>query len=128
MPGRDPTVLIGTIFYRKQALVEDEKRGIFDTEEAERLIRQQEELSDVTGNPCMLDIEGSTAQSLERYIGFASEATDIPLLIGGPTPEVRQAGLRLARDTGISGRCVYNSLMPGCRKEEVEAIKDADVE
>ena len=128
VPGRDPTVLIGTIFYRKQALVEDEKRGIFDTEEAERLIRQQEELSDVTGNPCMLDIEGSTAQSLERYIGFASEATDVPLLIGGPTPEVRQAGLKLAWDTGLSGRCVYNSLMPGCRGEEVGAIKDADVE
>lgn len=128
VPGRDPTVLIGTIFYRKQALVEDEQKGLFDREKAEKLIRLQEEMSDITGNPCMLDIEGSTAQSLERFIGFAAETTDVPLLIGGPTPEVRQAGLRLARDLGLSSRCVYNSLMPGCGHDEIEAIKDAGLE
>ncbi len=64
VPGKDPTVLIGTIFYKREPLVQDEKKGLFDRDEAEKWIRRQEELSDVTGIPCMLDVEGSTAQSM----------------------------------------------------------------
>jgi len=121
-------VLIGTIFYRKQRIVQDEKRGLFDGEKAEKLIRRQEELSDITGNPCMLDVEGSTSQALERYIDFAADATDAPLLLGGPTFEVRRAGLKQVEEAGLAGRVVYNSLMPGCGAEEFRQIRDAGVE
>lgn len=127
IPGKDPTVLIGTIFYQKQKIVQDEQRGLFDKEQAEKLIRRQEELSDITGNPCMLDIEGSTAQALDKYIHFASESTDVPLMIGGPTPEVRQAGLNIVDEGGLADRIVYNSLMPGCGVDEIVKIKDAGV-
>jgi len=127
IPGKDPTVLIGTIFYRKQKLVQDERRGIFDRDQAEKLIRRQEELSDVTGNPCMLDVEGSTAQALEKYINFAAENTDVPLMIGGPTPEVRETGLNLVEEGGLADRVVYNSLMPGCGVDEIEKISEAGV-
>jgi tetrahydromethanopterin S-methyltransferase subunit H len=128
VPGRDPTVLIGTIFYRKQALVEDEKKGIFDKGQAEELIRCQEEMSDITGNPCMLDVEGSTTTAIKRYIEFASEATDVPLMVGGPTPEVREAGLRLVEEEGLADRVVYNSIMPGCGSEELAKIGATGVE
>lgn len=128
IPGRDPTVLIGTIFYRKQKIVQDEKRGLFDKGRAEKLIQSQEELSDITGNPCMLDVEGSTHKALERYIEFAAEATDAPLLMGGPTSEVRSTGLRRVKEAGLADRVVYNSLMPGCGAEEIEHIKDAGVD
>jgi tetrahydromethanopterin S-methyltransferase subunit H len=126
--GRDPTVLIGTLFYRKQALVQNEKKGKFDEEKAEELIRHQEELSDTTGNPCMLNIEGSTVQALEKYIDFAARTTESPLLIGGPTPGVRQAGLKIVKEQGLEGRTVYNSLMPGCGEKEIERIRDSGVE
>jgi len=128
LPGRDPTVLVGTIFYRKQALVEDERRGVFDREEAEILVKRQEELSDITGNPCMLDVEGSTVESMERYLDFAASVTDAPLMLGGPTPEVRGAGLKMAEEFGLADRVVYNSLMPGCGEEEIEIVKEAGVE
>jgi tetrahydromethanopterin S-methyltransferase subunit H len=127
IPGKDPTVLIGTIFYQKQKIVQNEQRGLFDKEQAEKLIRRQEELADITGNPCMLDIEGSTAQSLEKYIRFTAESTDVPLMIGGPTPDVRQAGLNVVDEGGLAGRVIYNSLMPGCSVDEIESIKDAGV-
>lgn len=128
IPGKDPTVLVGTIFYRKEPLVKDENRGIFDREEAEGHIRLQEELSDISGIPCMLDIEGSTAQALERYIDFAIEATGEPIMMGGPTPDVRLAGLRRAEEAGIQDRIIYNSLMPGCGSDEITAIKEAGVD
>jgi len=128
VPGKDPTVLIGTIFYQKQRIVQDEGKGVFDEEKAEAVIRRQDELSDVTGNPCMLDVEGATPQALERYIDFAADSTDAPLLIGGPTFEVRQAGLKRVEESGLTRRVVYNSLMPGCGAEELEQMRDTSVE
>jgi tetrahydromethanopterin S-methyltransferase subunit H len=128
VPGKDPTVLIGTIFYKREPLVQDEKKGLFDKKEAEKWIRRQEELSDVTGIPCMLDVEGSTAQSMERYIDFVAGITDVPMLLGGPTPEVREAGLKLVEEGGLEDRVVYNSLMPGCSEDEIETIKSSGVD
>ncbi len=128
LPGRDPTVLIGTIFYRKEALVKDERRGIFDREEAEGLVRRQEELSDITGNPSMLDVEGSTPESIERYLCFAASVTEAPLMLGGPTPEVRMAGIKMAVECGLTDRLVYNSLMPGCGEDEIELVRDSGVD
>jgi tetrahydromethanopterin S-methyltransferase subunit H len=125
--GKDPTVLVGTMFYRKQRLVEDEKEGTFDRDQAEGLIRLQEEMSDATGNPCMLDVEGSTAEALGKYIDFAAGATDSPLMIGGPTPEVRKAGLEIVSEMGLEDRVIYNSLMPGCDSAEIETIAEAGV-
>jgi len=127
VPGKDPTVLIGTIFHRRQRIVKDEEKGLFDGEEAEALIRRQDELSDITGNPCMLDVEGSTPQALERYIDFAADRTDAPFLMGGSTFEVRRAGLRRVEESGLSSWVVYNSLMPGCGAEELELIRDSGV-
>ena len=127
-PGKDPTVLVGTIFYKREKLVHDEDKGLFDKEKAEMWIRRQEELSDITGIPCMLDVEGSTVQSMERYIDFVAGITDVPLMIGGPTPEVRRAGLKIVEEGGLVDRVVYNSLMPGCGEDEVETIENSGVE
>lgn len=127
MPGRDATVLIGTIFYKKQSIIEDDKRGLFDEERAEELIKVQEEFSDKTGIPSMLDVEGATAEALRRYLEFASDATDAPLLLGGPTPEVRIRALKWVEEVGLIDRIVYNSLLPGCAKTELETLRDARV-
>ena len=60
--GQVPTVLIGSIFYNKHYIVKDEVKGEFDRQEAERLIKQQEEFSDKTGNPHMIDVVGATTR------------------------------------------------------------------
>ncbi|MGD2201235.1 MAG: tetrahydromethanopterin S-methyltransferase subunit H [Candidatus Bathyarchaeota archaeon] len=128
IPGKDPTVLVGTLFYKRQRLISDEERGIFDKEKAEALIRRQEELSEKTGVPSMLDIEGATAEAMERFIRFTIEITDLPLMLGGPTVEVRRASLAVIKEAGIEDRVIYNSLMPGCTEAEVEMIGEAGVE
>ena len=55
-PGELPATLIGSIFYQGHKIVEDPKKGIFDRVRAEELIEKQDEFSDLTGNPCMLDV------------------------------------------------------------------------
>ena len=127
-PGENPTVLIGSLFYRKSPLILDEYEGKFDKSRAEELLAIQDELSDITGNPAMLDIEGSTSSAVENYIDFVAERTDAPLLLGGPTPEMRTAILDIVKEGGLKDRVIYNSLMPGCSKEEVEAILEAGLD
>ena len=55
-PGEYPTVLAGSIFYGKEKIVTDPKAGVFDKDGAMKLIKQQEEMSDTTGNPLWLQI------------------------------------------------------------------------
>jgi len=128
MPGERPTVLVGTIFYHKERIMVNEQTGEFDREEAERLINLQQEFSDKTGNPCMLDVVGPTEVAIKKLISFVSELTETPFLIDSPSVKVKSAGVRYAKEVGLEKRVVYNSLMPESKPEEFEAIKASGVE
>jgi tetrahydromethanopterin S-methyltransferase subunit H len=39
LPGQQPTVLVGSIFYAKHSVVIDESKGEFDRERAEELLK-----------------------------------------------------------------------------------------
>ncbi len=126
-PGELPTVLCGSIFYHKHKIVEDPVRGIFDKREAERLINQQDEWSDRTGNPCMVDVVGETHQALIRYLDFVSGVTDAPMLLNGPTPEVRMRAAEFVVEVGLLERVVYTSINYTVRPEELEFIKEKGI-
>ena len=66
-PGEYPTVLAGTIFYGGHKIISDEKAGVFDKDAAEGLIKTMEEMSDVTGNPCVIQNFGATAEAMVKY-------------------------------------------------------------
>ncbi|NIN53076.1 MAG: tetrahydromethanopterin S-methyltransferase subunit H [Nitrososphaeria archaeon] len=127
LPGERPVGLVGSIFYHKHRIVRDAKKGEFDREEAERLIKLQEEFSDKTGNPCMLDVIGSTPEALSRYLDFTAGVTDVPLLLDGNTASIRIRTLDFIKDWGLSDRIVYNSLIPEFKREELDKIKEAGI-
>ena len=122
-PGKRPVCLIGTIFYAKEKLHLDEDKGDFERGEAERLISLQEEFSDKTGNPCMLDVVGSTAEALVRHVEFAASVTDMPLLVDGTTTDVRIEAVKRLSQLGLGKPLVYNSLTPDLKAEELDALK-----
>ncbi|MCU0961689.1 MAG: tetrahydromethanopterin S-methyltransferase subunit H [Pirellulaceae bacterium] len=126
-PGAQPTVLIGTIFYHRHDVVRNAERGEIDTAEAERRIRIQEDFSARTGNPCMLDVVGSSPEAIVRNLEFAAKTTDMPLLIDGTTADVRIAGLKYVAQAGLADRVVYNSIQPEITDDEFTAIQDAGV-
>ena len=126
-PRQAPTVLIGSIFYNRHYIVKDEIKGEFDREEAERLIKRQEEFSDKTGNPCMIDVVGSTPEALSRFLDFVSGVTQAPILLDGVSAGVRVAGLDYIKDSGLKDRVVYNSLLPEYKKEELEKIREVGI-
>lgn len=123
-PGERPTVLIGSIFYHKQKIVKDETKGEFDREKAEQLIKKQEEFSDKTGNPHMIDVVGSTAEAMRKFLDFVSSVTDIPILLDGVSAGVRIAGLDYVNECGLKNPIIYNSILPEYRKEEIDKIKE----
>ena len=127
-PGAQPTVLIGTCFYHKHDVVLDADRGEIDEAEAEKRIRLQEDFSQRTGNPCMLDVVGATPEAIVRNLEFAAKTTEMPLLVDGTTAAVRIAGLKYVAEAGIADRIVYNSIQPEITDDEWTALQDAGVE
>jgi len=123
-PGELPTVLIGSIFHEGHKIVKDRSSGLFDKKEAERLINIQEDMSEKTGVPCMLDVVGENPKALIRYIEFISDVTDSPFLINGPSASVRIEAANFVREIGLQERAIYNSINYTLDDWEIEAIKE----
>lgn len=123
MPGENPTVLAGTIFYSGDKIVENPHKGIFNRSEAETRIKTQEEMSDKTGNPALVHIFSESSDAAEEYIDFVSSVTDSPFLIDSTESDVRIRGLRHAQEVGLLDKVVYNSLNISVTSEEIESLK-----
>ncbi|MGQ9642079.1 MAG: tetrahydromethanopterin S-methyltransferase subunit H family protein [Candidatus Bathycorpusculaceae bacterium] len=126
-PGQLPIVLIGSIFYHKHKIVRDERKGEFDKEKAEELLKKEEEVSDKSGNPRIVDVCCSWPEALEKFLEIAANHIDGPFAIDGATADVRIAGAKYVGEVGLSERVVYNSLAPHAKEEEILAIKEAKI-
>jgi tetrahydromethanopterin S-methyltransferase subunit H len=126
-PGELPTVLIGSIFWLGQKMVQDANKGIFDAKQAENLINKMETLSDVTGVPFAFDIVGTTEEAFGKYIDFVAKHSEAPLMLDAMSPRTRMKAAGLAKDMGLQDRCLYNSVYKGVRDAELEILKDSGI-
>ena len=126
-PGQLPTVLIGSIFYDKHKIVKDPRKGLFDRGEAEALINKQEEMSDKTGNPHILDVVGSTPEAFTQYIEFVSKVTKNPFLVDSPHVSVRLKAMKHCVEVGLQDQAIYNSIDENIKPEERVSMKELGV-
>jgi tetrahydromethanopterin S-methyltransferase subunit H len=126
-PGQLPTVMIGSIFYHGDRVIDSEEEGTFDKEKAEEILRLEAEVSEKTGNPRIVDVCGAWPKAIVRFMDFVSDKIDGPFLIDGTTAEVRAAAARHVGEVGLSDRVVFNSISPEAKPEELEAIKDSKI-
>jgi tetrahydromethanopterin S-methyltransferase subunit H len=126
-PGQLPTVMIGSIFYHKHKIVKDERKGEFDKEKAEELLKEEEEISKKTGNPRIVDVCCSWPEAFGKFIDFVASTIKGPFTIDGATAEIRIAGVKYVKEAGLSDRVVYNSITPHVKEEEISAIKEAKI-
>lgn len=124
MPGEYPTALAGTIFYSGDKVVEDPELGKINRAGAEDLIVKQDEMSDITGNPALVQIYSSSHKAISTYIDFVSVVTDAPFLIGSTDPDVRITGLRYSEEVGLLDRVVYNSIGVSATQNELDALTE----
>lgn len=127
-PGEVPTVLIGSIYYIGHTKIDiDEEKGTFNKEKAEELIKNQEEQSDMTGNPGMLEVVGVRPDALIKEIDYTADVTDMPFLISSERPPVLMAGAKHVAEIGLQERVVYSSLLKGSSDEELEVVKNSGI-
>ena len=127
-PGEYPTVLAGTIFYGGHNIISDEKEGIFDKDAAEERIKTMEEMSDVTGNPCVVQTFGATPEAMVKYLEFVGDVCDKPFLIDSTAASAKIAGVEYVQDVGLCERAVYNSISMAAEAGEIEAVKNSDID
>jgi tetrahydromethanopterin S-methyltransferase subunit H len=127
-PGKRPAVLIGSIFYHGHKILENEITGEFNKKAAEELINLQDEFSEKTGNPCMIDVVAASQESMIKELEFVASTTTAPILIDSPSASIRLAGLRYAENAGLTDRIVYNSILPEAKQFELEEIKRSNLE
>lgn len=128
VPGRRPVVLVGTIFYHGHRIMKDENAGTFQETVAETLLKSQEEMSDRTGNPCMVDVVGASVSGMKKAVEFVADHTQAPIMVDSPSTEGKVAGLSYAKEQGILHRVICNSLNPHYKPEEATAIKSTGVD
>jgi tetrahydromethanopterin S-methyltransferase subunit H len=126
-PGELPTVLIGSIFWLGQKMVQDANKGIFDAKQAENLINKMENLSDLTGVPFAFDIVGTTEEAFGKYIDFVAKHSEAPLMLDAMSPRTRMAAAELVKNMGLQDRCLYNSVYKGVRDAELEKLKESGI-
>ncbi|MBV1728708.1 MAG: tetrahydromethanopterin S-methyltransferase subunit H, partial [Methanobacterium sp.] len=126
-PGEYPTVLAGTIFYGGHSIISDEKAGVFDKDKAEALIKSMEEMSDVTGNPCIVQTFGATPEAIVKYLDFVGDVTEAPFMIDSTSAEAKIAGANYAQEAGLAERAIYNSINMSSEQNELDAVKETDI-
>ncbi len=126
-PGECPTALTATIFYIGHKIVEDKKKGIFDKAKAEALINRMDELSDMTTNPFILDVVGTSVEAFQKYIDFISKVTEAPIQIDAISPKLRMETIKWAHEVGLSARIINNSIYNGVKEKELENLKNCGV-
>ncbi|MBS7639092.1 MAG: tetrahydromethanopterin S-methyltransferase subunit H [Candidatus Bathyarchaeia archaeon] len=126
-PGENPTVMIGSIFYKGDKCVQDDKTGIFDREAAKALIAELEDISSRTGLPAMLDVVCSSSENARRYLEFAADVTKMPILIDYVSEEAALSGMETARDLGIIDRTILNSINPETKSSIYEKAKEVGI-
>ena len=127
VPGQRPVVLVGTLFYHGHKIVKDENAGTFDEAAAETLVKAQDEMSDKTGNPCMIDVVGASMPAMTKHLEFVVDRTKAPLMVDSPSDQMRLSGLSYAKGQGFLDRVVYNSINPSSKPEELKALKECGI-
>ncbi|MFX1390796.1 MAG: hypothetical protein ACFE9Z_12100 [Promethearchaeota archaeon] len=118
-----PPVLIGTIFYQNETIVDRKNPEVFNTQKALKRINKHRTLSEKYKIPNLVEISATTPNSMIKYLDFYLDNFEPPFLLGGNL-ESRIAGIEYLSERGItSDQYIYNSISNLKNKIEIEAIK-----
>ena len=127
-PGEYPRVLGASIFYNKHETVIDDVKGIIDKDRAEALWNRCLELSDITGVPHFCQIISETGEAFENYFQwFDSVDSKTCFLMDSSAPPALVHACEYVTEVGLADRAIYNSINGSIVPENIEALKNSDV-
>ena len=128
-PGEYPTVLACSIFYNKHEIVLDDKTGKIDKPVAEALWNRCQELSDLTGVPHIIQIMAEYPEAFDSYISwFDSIDNKTAFLMDSSVPKALAHACKYTTDVGLAHRAIYNSINGSILPENIEALKNSDID
>jgi tetrahydromethanopterin S-methyltransferase subunit H len=126
-PWERPTVLISSMFFTGDKIVQDPLKGIFDEEKAKYLLKKEEEISKFTGNPRIIDIIGETPEALIKYVEFVASQTTVPIIVDSPSSSARMETIKYFSKSDLIPRLIYSSIGIEHTQEELNCIKKSGV-
>jgi len=128
-PGEYPTVLAASIFYNKHEVVLDDKTGKIDKAKAEALWNRCQVLSDTVGIPHFIQILAEYPEAFEKYISwFDSIDNKTAFLMDSSVPKALAHACKYVTDVGLAHRAIYNSINGSITQENIDALKNSDVD
>ncbi|MBT8508072.1 tetrahydromethanopterin S-methyltransferase subunit H [Methanomicrobiaceae archaeon CYW5] len=127
-PGEYPRVLGASIFYNKHETVIDDEKGIIDKDRAEALWNRCLELSDQTGIKHFIQIISESGEAFESYFSwFDSIDNKNAFLMDSSMPGALAHACEYVTEVGLADRAIYNSINGSILPENIEALKNSDV-
>jgi len=118
-----PPILIGTIFYQNETIVDRKNPEVFNIRKAIKRIETHHSLSEKYKIPNLIEISATTPKSMVKYIEFYLDHFNPPFILGGNL-ESRIAGIKYLTENGIKpDQYIYNTISNLKNKEEVEVIQ-----
>ena len=123
-----PPLLIGTMFYQGQSIIERENEAKFDEEKAKKRINLHRSLAEQYKIPEMIEISAVSPEAIVKYLEFYLHNYEPPFILGG-TFEARIAGLKYLSEEGLTSKdYIYNSISNLKNSKELELIKKYQIE
>jgi tetrahydromethanopterin S-methyltransferase subunit H len=118
-----PPLLIGTMFYQNQSLIDRKDPEIFDIQKAKKRIENQITLSKKYKVPNLVEISAITPPAMIKYLEFYLDNFEPPFVLGGNF-ESRVAGIEYLEENGIKPhQYIYNTVSNLKNKHELEVLK-----
>ncbi|UCD01720.1 MAG: hypothetical protein JSV23_01475 [Promethearchaeota archaeon] len=123
-----PPVLIGTIFYQNETIVNRKNPEVFDLQKAKKRIQTHLSLSKKYNIPNLIEISATTPRSMIKYLEFYLDYFQPPFVLGGNL-ESRIAGIEYLKENGIkSDQYIYNTISNLKNKKELEVLLKYKIE
>lgn len=118
-----PPILIGTMFYQGQSLLDRANDEIFNEEKAKKKINNQIELAKKYKLPNLVEISGTTPKAMVKYLEFYLDNFTPPFVLGG-TFDARVAGVEYLHERGVKpDEYIYNAIPNLKNKREIELLQ-----
>ncbi len=123
-----PPVLIGTIFYQNETIIDRKNPEVFNSSKAMKRIDTHISLSEKYKIPNLVEISATSPKSMRNYLEFFLDHYDPPFILGGNF-ESRVAGIEYLTEHGIKpDQYIYNTISNLKNKKEIEIIKKYKIE
>lgn len=119
-----PPILIGTIFYQNETIVDRKNTEIFNAQKAKKRIQTQISLSEKYKIPNLVEISATEPNAMVKYLEFYLDNFEPPFVLGGNF-ESRVAGIVYLTEHGIKpDQYIYNTISNLKNTKELEVLSE----